>query len=186
MFSNSYLNVIVSSATIYLFITIAFRLFGKKELAQLSVLDVVFVLLISNAVQNAMVGSDTSLLGGIVAACTLFTLNFIFKFLLYRFKSFSHFVEGEPLILVSEGKVKDRNLRKAEISTDELVEAIHEHGLRSIRDVNLAILEVDGNISIMSDDYKKRSVKSVVRINKSDKFSPYNFIKIKKSRRNLD
>lgn len=169
MFSNSYLNVIVSSAAVYLFITVAFRLFGKKELAQLSVLDVVFVLLISNAVQNAMVGSDTSLLGGILAACTLFILNFIFKYLLYHFKAFSHFVEGDPLILVSEGKVKDRNLRKAGISTDELIEAIHEHGLMSIRDVNLAILEVDGNISIISDDYKKRTVKEVVKRNGNEK-----------------
>lgn len=163
MFSNPYLHVVISSAVVYVFITIALRLFGKKELAQLSVLDIVFVLLISNAVQNAMVGSDTSLLGGLIAACTLFILNFLFKFLLFRSKGMTHLLEGEPLILVSEGKVKDHNLRKAEISTDELVEAIHEHGVRSIRDVNLAILEVDGNISVMSDGYKKRSVNKIVK-----------------------
>lgn len=163
MISNPYLNIVFSSAAVYIFITVALRIFGKKELAQLSVLDIVFVLLISNAVQNAMVGSDSSLLGGIIAAGTLFLLNFLFKYLLFRFKGFSHLVEGEPLILVSEGRVKDRNLRKAGISTDELIEAVHEHGLKSIRDVNLAMLEVDGNISIMSDDYKKRSVKKVVK-----------------------
>ncbi len=170
MFSNSYLNVIISSATIYIFISVAFRIFGKKELAQLSVLDIVFVLLISNAVQNAMVGSDTSLIGGIVAAGTLFLLNYLFKFLLYRFKVFSKFVEGEPLILVVEGKVKDRNMRKAEISTDELLEAVHEHGVQSIRDVNLAVFEVDGNISVMSDDYKRRSVNKVVKKKKNGRF----------------
>jgi uncharacterized membrane protein YcaP (DUF421 family) len=159
-----------SSAAVYIFISIAFRIFGKKELAQLSVLDIVFVLLISNAVQNAMVGSDTSLLGGIVAAATLFLLNYLFKFLLYRFKGFSHLVEGEPVILVVEGKVKDRNLRKMEISTDELLEAVHEHGVHSIRDVNLAILEVDGNISILSDDFKKRSVSKVVKKKKYGRF----------------
>lgn len=163
MFANPYFNVILSTATIYIFITVAFRIFGKKELAQLSVLDIVFVLLISNAVQNAMVGSDTSLLGGLIAACTLFILNYIFKYLLYRFRKFSHLIEGEPVILVLDGKVKDRNLRKMEISTDELIEAIHEHGVKSIRDVNIAILEVDGNISIMSDDFKKRSINKVVK-----------------------
>jgi uncharacterized membrane protein YcaP (DUF421 family) len=163
MFTNSYLNVIVSSAVVYIFISVAFRVFGKKELAQLSVLDIVFVLLISNAVQNAMVGSDTSLLGGLVAACTLFVLNYLFKYLLYRFKGFSRLVEGEPVILIVEGKVKDRNLRKMEISFDELVEAVHEHGVQSVRDVDLAILEVDGNISIMSNDYKKRSVNKIVK-----------------------
>jgi uncharacterized membrane protein YcaP (DUF421 family) len=163
LFANQYFNVIVSTATIYIFITVAFRIFGKKELAQLSVLDIVFVLLISNAVQNAMVGSDTSLLGGLIAACTLFILNYLFKYLIYRFKIFSHFIEGEPVILVSNGKVKDRNLRKMEISTDELIEAVHEHGVKSIRDVNLAILEIDGNISIMSNDFQKRSVSKVVK-----------------------
>ncbi len=170
MFSNSYLNVIISSATIYIFITVSFRIFGKKELAQLSVLDIVFVLLISNAVQNAMVGSDTSLIGGIVAAGTLFLLNYFFKYLLYRFKAFSKFVEGEPLILVVEGKVKDKNMRKAGISTDELIEAVHEHGVQSIRDVNLAIFEVDGNISVMSDDYTRRSVNKVVKKKNNGRF----------------
>lgn len=170
MLNNTYLNVVISSAVVYIFITVAFRLFGKKELAQLSVLDIVFVLLISNAVQNAMVGSDTSLLGGIIAACTLFVLNFLFKYLLFRSKFFSRLVEGEPVILVSEGKVKDINLRKMEISTDELIEAIHEHGVKSIREVNLAILEVDGNISIMSGDYQKRSLSKVVKKKKSGRF----------------
>jgi len=170
MFSNPYLNVVVSSAAVYIFITAAFRIFGKKELAQLSVLDIVFVLLISNAVQNAMVGSDTSLLGGIIAACTLFVLNFLFKYLLFHFKAFSHLVEGEPVILIVEGKVKDRNLRKMEISVDELVEAVHEHGVQSVRDVNLAILEVDGNISIMSNDFQKRSVTKVVKKKRYGRF----------------
>lgn len=163
MFNNPYLHVVISSAVVYIFITLAIRIFGKKELAQLSVLDIVFVLLISNAVQNAMVGSDTSLLGGLLAAATLFALNFVFKYLLFRSKKFSHMLEGEPVILVSDGKVKDKNLRKMEISTDELIEAVHEHGVQSIRDVNLAILEVDGNISIMSNDFKKRSVNKVVK-----------------------
>lgn len=170
MFNNPYLHIVISSTAVYIFITIAVRIFGKKELAQLSVLDIVFVLLISNAVQNAMVGSDTSLMGGLLAAGTLFALNFLFKYLIFRFKGLTHLLEGEPVILVVEGKVKDKNLRKMEISTDELIEAIHEHGVQSIRDVNLAMLEVDGNISVMSDDYKKRSVSKVVKKKKYGRF----------------
>ncbi len=170
MFNNPYLHVVISSAVVYIFITIAIRIFGKKELTQLSVLDIVFVLLISNAVQNAMVGSDTSLLGGLLAACTLFVLNFLFKNLLFRSKRLTHLLEGEPVILVVEGKVNDKNLRKMEISTDELIEAIHEHGVQSIREVNLAMLEVDGNISVMSDDYNKRSVSKVVKKKKYGRF----------------
>jgi uncharacterized membrane protein YcaP (DUF421 family) len=161
MLTNPYLNIIISSGIIYLFITIAIRIFGKKELSQLSVLDLVFVLLISNAVQNAMVGSDSSLLGGIIAATTLFALNFIFKYVLFRSKRLTHILEGEPIILVSHGKVHDKNLLKLQITFDELLEAIREHGVGDIKEVDLAIMEVDGNISIQSNDYKKRSVKTM-------------------------
>lgn len=161
MFGIPYLNVVISSAAVYLFITIAIRIFGKKELAQLSVLDLVFVLLISNAVQNAMVGSDTSLLGGIIAACTLFILNFVLKYLIFNSAKFAKLIEGEPIILVSEGKINDKNMRKVRISTNELLETIREHGVAGIHEVNLAILEVNGNISVLSHDYKKRSVKNV-------------------------
>lgn len=159
MFQNSYLNIIISSSVVYLFIMIAIRLFGKKELTQLSVLDIVFVLLISNAVQNAMVGPDTSLSGGIVAAASLFLMNTIFKYILFRSKTITNLLEGEPVILISEGKINDKNLLKLKLSTDELLEAVREHGVNDITDVNLAILEVDGNISIISHDYKKRSVR---------------------------
>jgi len=171
MISNPYINVAVSSAAVYIFISVAIRIFGKKELAQLSIFDIVFVLLISNSVQNAMVGTDTSLIGGIIAACTLFLLNFLFKHILFRSKRISLLLEGEPVILVSKGKIKDKNLRKAEITTDELLEAVHEHGVKSIYDVDIAMLEVDGNISIMSDDYKKRSLKKVIKRKKVEKFS---------------
>jgi uncharacterized membrane protein YcaP (DUF421 family) len=164
MFSNPYLHVIVSSAIVYIFITVAIRIFGKKELAQLSVLDLVFILLISNAVQNAMVGSDTSLPGGLLAAGTLFLLNFALKNLLYRSEKLTRLMEGEPVILVSEGKVNDKNMRKLKITTDELLETIREHGVDGIHDVNLAIMEVDGNISILSHDFTKRSIRRVGKL----------------------
>jgi uncharacterized membrane protein YcaP (DUF421 family) len=164
MFSNPYLHVIVSSAVVYIFIIIAIRIFGKKELAQLSVLDLVFVLLISNAVQNAMVGSDTSLPGGLIAAVTLFILNFLFKYLLFRFGKLSRILEGEPVVLVSEGKINDKNLRRLRITTNELLEAIREHGVQGIHEVNLAMMEVDGNISILSHNFTKRSLRRVGKL----------------------
>jgi uncharacterized membrane protein YcaP (DUF421 family) len=171
MLKSPLLNIVVSSGIIYIFITIAIRIFGKKELSQLSVLDLVFVLLISNAVQNAMVGSDSSLLGGIVAATTLFVLNSFFKYILFRSKRMTHLLEGEPLILVSNGKVNDKNIRKLQITFDELLETIREHGVADIREVNLAIFEVDGNISIQSNDYQKRSVKTIMTGRKHKKKS---------------
>ena len=157
-----FLKIVASSTVVYIFITLAIRLFGKKELAQLSVLDLVFVLLISNAVQNSMVNGDmASLINGLIAAATLFLLNFILKILIYRSKRFKKLIEGEPLILISQGKINDRNLQKLMISTDELLEAVREHGVSGVHEVDLAIFEVDGNISILSDNYHKRTVKSV-------------------------
>ena len=120
MFNNPYLNILVSTSLIYLFLNIAIRIFGKKELSQLSVMDLVFVMLISNGVQNAMVGSDSSLLGGIIAASTLFVLNFIFKYILYRSKRLAKILEGEPMILVSNGKIHEENLRKLQLTFERL------------------------------------------------------------------
>ncbi len=153
-----YATIAFSASAVYLFVVIALRLFGKKELAQLSVSDLVFVLLISNAVQNAMVGPDTSLSGGLVAASALFIINYLFKLLLYRFPVFQKLVEGEPLTLIYEGNVNEINLRKARISINELLETIREHGSAGIKDVNLAVLETDGNISILSNDFRNKSV----------------------------
>jgi uncharacterized membrane protein YcaP (DUF421 family) len=176
MFSNPYLNILVSCSVIYVFITLAIRVFGKKELAQLSVLDLVFILLISNAVQNAMVGSDSSLLGGIIAALTLFALNFVFKFLIFRYRTLKHLMEGEPILLISKGKVISKNLRQLRITDEELMESVREHGVKSITQVDLAMLEVDGNISILSDNYQKQSFKMVNIHKKRKRVSTVNTI----------
>lgn len=152
-----YLDIIGRSLAVYLFIIAAIRLFGKKELAQLSIVDLVFILLISNSVQNAMVGTDTSLPGGIIAAGALFLGNLILKRVMYKNQRVSHFLQGEPIMLVYKGKVKDKNLARAEISVNELEAAIREHGVLDLKDVDLAVLEVDGNISVMSNDFQKKT-----------------------------
>ncbi|MHB1420768.1 MAG: DUF421 domain-containing protein [Bacillota bacterium] len=156
---NGYLHIILSCFAVYLFIIIAIRLFGKKELAQLSVIDLVFILLISNAVQNAMVGLNSSLAGGLVAASALFVTNFLFKYLLYRFPNLGRVIQGEPLLLIYNGKINHKNMDKAKITLDELKEAIREHGVSLIEEVNLAVFENDGNISVLSEDYKRRTTK---------------------------
>ena len=84
LLQNNFIQIILRCIAVYFFVIIAIRVFGKKELAQLSVIDLVFILLISNSVQNAMVGSDTSLSGGVVAAASLFIINFILKNFLYK------------------------------------------------------------------------------------------------------
>jgi uncharacterized membrane protein YcaP (DUF421 family) len=135
---------------------IAIRLFGKNQLSQLNAGDVVLLLLISNAVQNAMVGENTSLEGGLVAALVLFVANFIVKRLMFSNRKFESFMEEDPVVLIKDGKVDENALNKVKISKDELEEAVREHGVDGIKKVKLSILEVDGNISVISEDEESK------------------------------
>jgi uncharacterized membrane protein YcaP (DUF421 family) len=148
-------EIILRSAAVYTFMVIAIRLAGKKELSQLSTTDLVFIILISNAVQNAMVGDNTTLLGGIIAASTLFILNYALKLGMFKSELLKTIIEGEPVLLISDGKLLHENLKKAQITDAELEESIHEHGVENHTKVKLAILEVDGNISIISAENEK-------------------------------
>lgn len=156
---ETFFPVVVRSVIVYLFIVFAIRLFGKKELSQLSIVDLVFILLISNSVQNAMVGGNTSLLGGILAASSLFIANWVLKNLIFKSKRISEVIQGTPVMLVHNGKILRRYLVEAKISEGELEAAVREHGVKSIRDVDLAVLEVDGNISVLSQNFQKKTVR---------------------------
>ncbi len=153
---NSYLDIILRSASVYLFMLIALRIFGKKELSQLNTADVILILLISNSVQNAMVGSNTSLYGGLAAAAVLFTINYVLKKLMYKFPKFSDLMQEKPEILIHNGKVDFKSLSKLNITSDEIHEAMREHGVEYFSDVKLAMLEIDDNISIISGDKNLR------------------------------
>lgn len=161
--------IAIRSSIIYLFIILAIRLFGKKELSQLSIVDLVFILLISNAVQAGMVGKDTSLVGALIAAISLFIVNWILKNLIFKSKRLSETIQGNPIILVYQGKVFQKHLDKAQISRDELNAAIREHGVKNVSRVDLAILEVDGNISVLSSNFTRRTKKR--RVHKSLSFT---------------
>jgi uncharacterized membrane protein YcaP (DUF421 family) len=153
---NPYFDIIIRSASVYLFMLIALRIFGKKELSQLNTADVILILLISNSVQNAMVGSNISLLGGLAAASVLFVINFALKKMMYKSKWFSDFMQEKPEILIHEGKIDFKALSKLNITSDELQEAMREHGVEHFADVKLAMLEIDGNISIISGEKNLR------------------------------
>lgn len=160
---NPYLDIILRSIAVYFFMVIALRIFGKKELSQLNTADVILILLISNSVQNAMVGSDTSLWGGLVAAGALFLVNFILKKLMFRYKAVNNLLQQKPEVLVHNGAIDFKTLARLGITSDEMLEAMHEHGVEYYKDVKYAFLEIDGNISIISGNenlkqthYKRR------------------------------
>ena len=156
---DNVLSIALRSAAVYVCIVLFIRIFGKKEISQLSVVDLVFILLISNSVQNAMVGDNTSLQGGLIAALTLFILNTLFRRLIFKSKSVEKFLEGSPVILIYEGEILKDHLDKVKITMEELESVVREHGVEKIAQVNLAILEIDGNISVLSNDYKHKTVR---------------------------
>lgn len=146
---NVYLDIVFRAASVYVFILLAIRLTGKKEISQLSITDFVLIILVSNAVQNSMVGADNSLVGGLVAAVVLFAIDYGLKALTYRNKKIRKWVEGEPVMLVYKGKKVMRNLESEKISIDELETAARAHGIADISQIDLAVLETNGTISII-------------------------------------
>jgi len=145
----------------------AIRLFGKKELSQLNTADIILILLLSNSVQNAMVGSNSSLLGGITAAVALFIINFIFKKIMLNSKFIKSLVQDKPEILIHEGKIEFKTLSKLDITDDELKEAMREHGVEFYKDVKLAMFEIDGNISIISGNKNLKQTHHKRKIHKT-------------------
>ncbi len=152
---NVYFDIILRSSIVYFFMIFAIRLFGKKELSQLNTADIILILLISNSVQNAMVGNNTSLEGGIVAASVLFCLNFVLKKLMFKSVKFRNFIQQKPEILIHNGIVDFQILSKLEITSNELDEVIREHGVENYKNVKLAMMEIDGNISVISNELKE-------------------------------
>jgi len=148
-----YLIVAGSSAAVYIFLILAIRLFGKKEFSQLSVFDIVFILLISNAVQNSMIAANFTFIGGVVSAITLFIVNFIFKNVVFKIPKLSEWMQGHPIMLIYEGKIIPENIKKAKITLPELEEATREHGVDSVENVYIAVLELDGSISVVAEEF---------------------------------
>ena len=146
------LNIALRTTIIYAVVLIGVRLSGKREVGQMTPFDLTLLLLISNSVQNAMTGPDTSLLGGVIAACTLLVLNYVVADLSGANRRFRRFIQGQPSLLVHDGQVIASHMAKEHVSMDELERAMREHGIASYRDVALAVLEVDGSISCLKYD----------------------------------
>jgi uncharacterized membrane protein YcaP (DUF421 family) len=154
------LEVALRTTVVYVVVLAGVRLSGKREVGQMTPFDLTLLLLISNAVQNAMTGPDTSLLGGVVAASTLLLLNYLIAELSGGNRRFRKFVQGQPSLLVHDGQVIASHMAKERVSMDELHRALREHGISSCSDVALAVLEVDGSISCLKYDEIKPTADS--------------------------
>ena len=144
--------LIVRTVGAYAAMLFGFRIFGKRELGQVTVFDVAVILLIANGVQNAMVGPDTSLLGGVIVAGALLAINFLVARLRIYDRLFRTLVEGRPDILISRGQWNDDILRREGLDHGEVEAAMRDNGVLDVAEVRLAVLEANGNISIVPKD----------------------------------
>lgn len=142
-------DVVLRTAIVYLFVVAAIRISGKREVGQMSVLELVVILVLSDAVQNSMVGENTTLWGGLVAVVTLLGLDFAIKWLTGRSRRLRNVIEGEPRLLVRDGRLLDKALREEKIDAEDVRAAVRAHGLTRMEEVRLAVLETDGSISVI-------------------------------------
>ena len=148
---------------VYVFVLVALRLFGKRELGQLTPFDLVVILLISNAVQNAMVGPDNSLTAGLVAATVLLLTNWAVSRLAATYRPIGRLVVGDPVLLIHNGEFIQRNMDREKLTRDEVLGAMREHGIAKVEDVDMAWLEVDGAISFVPCDAGVKRTRKRIR-----------------------
>ena len=140
---------VLRGVIIYVFLIVLLRVTGKRQVGQLSPFDLVLLLVLSNAVQNAMNGGDNSVIGGMISAVTLVGVNWIVGLLTYRSKKLEALVEGRPDVLIRDGKLFQQTLEHAKLPRHEVMTALREAGCASIEEVRAALLENDGSISVI-------------------------------------
>jgi uncharacterized membrane protein YcaP (DUF421 family) len=141
--------IAAKTAVIYLFLIVGLRVLGKRELGQMSLYDLVMIIVLGNAVQNAMINNDNTLGGGLIAATVLLVLNRLFNMLALRSKRVEHFMIGEPVLIVSNGALVERAMKRQGITVEQVMAALREHGMEELTEVHMAVLEVDGTISVV-------------------------------------
>ncbi len=142
---------ILRALIVFIFLLFILRISGKRQIGQLAPFDLVLLLLLSNSVQNSMNGGDNSLIGGLISAVSLILFNLFLGFVSARNKKLEDLIEGQPLVLIHNGKCFHKILAQENISRQDLDRAIREAGLSELQNVKLAILETNGAISIIAN-----------------------------------
>jgi uncharacterized membrane protein YcaP (DUF421 family) len=142
------LEKIIRPMIVYLFLIVFLRVFGKRELAQLNPFDLVVLLSLSNTVQNAIIGDDNSVSGGMIGAFSLLAVNWVLMRVLYKMPKLNKVLEGAETVLVRNGVVDEEAMRKETMTELELLEVLHKQGLSSVAEVAKCVLEPNGNFYI--------------------------------------
>jgi uncharacterized membrane protein YcaP (DUF421 family) len=146
------INIALRTTAVYGLVLIGVRLSGKREVGQMTPFDLVLLLLLSNSVQNAMTGPDTSLLGGMIAATVLLVLNYLIANLSGANRRFRKFIQGQPSMLIHDGAIIEAHMAREHVSMDELQRALRERGIADYHQVAIGVLEVDGSMSFLKYD----------------------------------
>ena len=155
-------ELVARAVVVYAALLIALRVFGKREVGQFTLYDLVFILLVSNALQPAMTGPDTSVLGGFALIAALVAANFLVG-RLDRLPVFHRVFGSSPSVLIRDGKFVPATLEREGVTEDEVQMAIREHGVEDLNQVKLGVLEADGTISIVPTDATLRRTRRRVR-----------------------
>lgn len=147
--SQPWWEFIARGLIVYGFIFLLLRLIGKRQIGQLTPFDFVLLLIISNAVQNAMNAGDNSITAGLILAATLVAMNMAVNYFMFRSRKFEHFVDGSPLVLIHNGKIYGQHLNQEQITRQDLDTALRKEGVESVNDVHFAILEPNGQITVL-------------------------------------
>jgi len=142
-------NLIARAAVVYFAIVLLLRVSGKREVGQMGATELATVLLISNAVQNSMNGGDNSLSGGLISAATLVSLAVLVAYLNYRSRFFRTIFEGTPTMVVHNGQILEKALHKERLTKKDLAILMRKQGIHRIAEVQIAVLETDGSLSII-------------------------------------
>ena len=143
-------ELIFRGVVVYTFLLALLRVTGKRQVGQLAPFDLVLLLVLSNAVQNSMNAGDNSLVGGLISATTLVGLNFFVGLITYRSKKLEAIIEGHPQVLAHNGKLFEEVMRRAKLTRHELNAALRQAGCTCVEDVQCAILENNGSISVIA------------------------------------
>jgi uncharacterized membrane protein YcaP (DUF421 family) len=145
-------DLVMRAALVYILLLLGIRLTGKREVGQMTPFDLVLLLLISNAVQNSMIGPYNALTAGLVGAFTLLLLNRGMTHLVFKNRRWRKMLEGSPALLIYDGRLNRDIMRREEVSESDLRAALREHGVDLFSQVHMAVLEVDGSISVLRQD----------------------------------
>ena len=149
---TAWVALVVRSVVVYVFLMIALRIAGRRELAQMTTFDLVLLLVLANAVQNSINAGDNSLGGGLISAATLLGLNFAVGEATYRWRWFERLVQGKPLPLVRNGKLVWRNMKRERVTLEELRSALRKQNIMRISDCKKVVLEPDGTLTAQRKD----------------------------------